>query len=179
MKTERSGKIKNILSLIGIAIITVFAAYLLFYLVFDKVSPNQTVKKLGHKGYSILTDSMEPTIMVGDLVIIKKHDFDNLEEGDIIAFLVDSNKGPVVVVHRFLKYENALVPKEDGSFSVGEKTLVTTKEGSSQRDNWPNYITEDRFIGIYSFKIPKVGNVIMFSNHGLELQLLYFLLQLL
>ncbi len=50
-------------------IFLIFVLYFLFYLSFDFVSPNLTVKYLGYKPYVVLTDSMEPAIKAGFLVI--------------------------------------------------------------------------------------------------------------
>lgn len=56
---------------------------------------------MGFKGYVILTESMAPELVPNDFVFITAYDFDDLKEGDIVAF-VDPNNN--VVVHYFAEW---------------------------------------------------------------------------
>ena len=94
-KTKKE-KVKVVFGWIGYVATLILLAYLIFYFVFNLVSPNLTARYMGFKGYVILTDSMEPKLVPNDFVFITAYDFDDLKEGDIVAF-VDPNDN--VVVH--------------------------------------------------------------------------------
>ena len=69
MKIKPRNIIFNIL-----AIITVLAAVFVCFNIFS-----------GAKGYSVITDSMSPSINKGDVVFVKKADFSSLNEGDVVT----------------------------------------------------------------------------------------------
>lgn len=56
---------------------------------------------LGYKAYIVDTNSMEPTINVGDIVIVKKVKEDKLKQGDVITFTEEGE----VITHRITKVE--------------------------------------------------------------------------
>jgi signal peptidase len=99
---------------------------------------------MGFKGYVILTESMEPELVPNDFVFITAYDFDDLKEGDIVAF-VDPNNN--VVVHYFAEW--TVNERGDACF----RTRPANPE--APMDYWR--ITKDKFVGIYSGRIPKVG----------------------
>ncbi|HNZ74297.1 MAG TPA: S26 family signal peptidase, partial [Bacilli bacterium] len=78
-------KVKAVFGWIGYVASLVVLAYLIFYFVFNLVSPNLTARYMGFKGYVILTESMAPELVPNDFVFITAHDFDDLKEGDIVA----------------------------------------------------------------------------------------------
>lgn len=152
-------KVTKTLSIIGKVLLLIVFSYLVFYLVFDKVSPHRTAKAIGYKTYNILSGSMEPTLNKGDLIIVVKHDFDDLNEGDIVTF-VDPNQN--VVTHRFVRYE-------EKTLSDGKKVVIFRTQPERNSDGTtdnikidPWQISEDNFIGKYKFKIVKVGGFVMF-----------------
>ena len=156
MKKAKRVKTKKIFSYVGFVFLILLFSYLVFYLVFDKVSPNKTVKTLGYKSYSILSDSMEPILKKGDLIVVAKYKFSDLNEGDIVTF-VDPNNN--VVTHRFVRFENIVVVDENGVGSI-QQVMRTKPEGEYPVDWWK--IPESDFIGKLSFSVSKVGNFIMF-----------------
>jgi len=85
--------------------------------------------------------SMQPTLNVGDVVIITKVSINDIAEGDIIAYV--SEQG--IVVHRVYK----IVEEEN-------KYLVITKgDANNEPDNIP--VDERLIIGKVVVTIPKVG----------------------
>lgn len=142
-KTKKE-KVKAVFGWIGYVASLIVLAYLIFYFVFNLVSPNLTARYMGFKGYVILTESMEPELVPNDFVFITAYDFDDLKEGDIVAF-VDPNNN--VVVHYFAEW--TVNERGDACF----RTRPANPE--APMDYWR--ITKDKFVGIYSGKIPKVG----------------------
>ena len=58
--------------------------------------PVAVPKLLGIQTYNVISGSMEPSISVGSIVYVKNAEFDELAEGDVIAF----ESGASVVTHR-------------------------------------------------------------------------------
>lgn len=129
--------INRIVSFFVIIILLYIAALLLF-----EQTPNIT----GIKHYTVVTNSMEPTINVGDLVFINERD-DSYQSGDIIAFYQDINNDNVdeVVIHYIESIEG--------------NTIATVSE-NGQTDPWR--ITHDDVIGTYMRHIAGVGNFLRF-----------------
>lgn len=102
--------------------------------------------------YAIQTNSMEPVIDVGDIVIIKEIEIDEIQVGDIMAFNVDvtgDNKDDVVV-----HYIDEIIPFGD------EYIYKTRPEISDQQDRWT--IEQDDIIGRYQFQMHNVGRILLF-----------------
>lgn len=138
----------------GYVLAGLILAYLVFYVVFNAVSPNETAKRLGYKHYVILSESMEPELNKGDLIMVTNKDFNNLKEGDIITFVNPNNKKDVVT-HNFVCYDFA------GTEKVARtKGNQSSDGGAPQLDIWE--ITKDDYIGVYRYHIPKIGNAVMY-----------------
>ena len=87
--------------------------------------------------------SMSPNIYKGDVVIIdtKKIDFDNLKEGQVIAF----RKNGILIVHRLVKkYE-----------IDGEYVLYTKGDANEEIDNFTT--SESEVYGVVNYSIPYIG----------------------
>lgn len=93
----------------------------------------------------VASGSMEPTIKIGDAVIIdksyQKH-IDRLQVGDILAF----NVGKKIYVHRIIDIQN-----ENGNYNIKTKG---DREGQSV-DNWR--VTNKDIIGVVKLRIKYIG----------------------
>ena len=104
------------------------------------------------KYYVVMTDSMYPVISTNSLVYTKAYDFNQLKEGDIISFYADVNLDTKkeVIIHYFDSYEK-----------INDEVFIRTKKIDSKNlDSWK--ITKNDFIGIYFFKVPKIGKLIRY-----------------
>lgn len=104
--------------------------------------------------FAIQTNSMEPIIDVGDVVVVKDIDTEDIQIGDIVAFNVDfNNDGYIdVVVH----YIDEIQP-------FGDDVVFKTKPHiSDQQDSWT--IEETDIIGVYDFQIKSVGRILLFAQ---------------
>ena len=79
----------------------VFAA-LTTVVVFTGTSNNGVGNLFGYMPFSIQTQSMEPTIKAGDVVIGKEVDFNTLKEGDIITYWT-TDEQKILNTHRITK----------------------------------------------------------------------------
>ena len=103
----------------------------------------------------VLSGSMSGTaqdhIEAGDLIFDTKADVNTLKEGDVISFM--ENK--VVVTHRIIRIETA----QDGT------RLFVTKGDANNTEDEP--ITADMVVGLYRFRIPKLGDFALFLQKPL------------
>ena len=108
--------------------------------------PNETPSVFGIKTFCIISGSMEPTISVNDIVIIKEVEQNEIKRGDIIAF---KHKGETIT-HRVIKiskYEN------------GE--LLYTTQGDANNTEDEDKITFDEIEGKCINVIPKIGKIVL------------------
>ena len=80
----------------------VFAA-LTTVVVFTGTSNNGVGNLFGYMPFAIQTQSMEPTIKAGDVVIGKEVDFNTLKEGDIITYWTTVDEQKILNTHRITK----------------------------------------------------------------------------
>lgn len=117
-------------------IITVFILFSLYNFISLKVLDKEYSNILGVSIFEIVSGSMEPTLNVKDLIIVKK--VDNIIKDDIITYI--DNKD--FITHRVIKIEgNTLITKGDSNNSNDVK------------------IDKDKVIGKVIFRIPKGGLV--------------------
>ncbi len=101
-------------------------------------------------GYSpliVLSDSMEPTICSGDLIIIKAIDPQDAQVGDVISFKEDE----AVITHRIVAIETT---------SSGELQFTTKGDINNTEDI--KKVSQEDLVGEYIVRIPGVGTVAMF-----------------
>ncbi len=90
--------------------------------------------------------SMTPTINIGDVVVVKGVEFEELKVGDIISFETPSKP----IVHRIIAFE-----EHDG------KTFIRTKGDANPCPDFFLVRYED-VIGKVIFIIPKIGYIFLF-----------------
>ena len=107
---------------------------------------------LGVAPMVVLSGSMSGTaedhIEVGDLIFTKQADIDELQVGDVVAFM----DGSIVVTHRIV------------SISADRSEFVTKGDANNTEDE---PISADQIIGQYSGRIPKVGDFALFLQKPL------------
>src|SRR5690606_38248106 len=87
-----TNKTKEVLKLIGTIFFFAFSGLLILFILLESFLPDMTVKVFQFKPYTVITESMEPVINVGDMAIVTNptsNKLDNLEVGDIITFNAD------------------------------------------------------------------------------------------
>lgn len=143
----KSNKKKNagLRFFLSVVIIVVLGYVVLNYVPF--------ISKYDH--YVIATGSMDPVIKIGDVVIIDTStSLDELQEGDIIAFYADifDNGTKEIVVHYLYSITDV----------DGVRIFNTKPEISDQIDPWD--LVDEDIVGSLSFKIAKIGPLLMFAQ---------------
>ena len=113
----------------------------------------------GNYYFIVTSGSMKPVFGVGDLVICCKTTFEDVQVGDIIAVKYPYKEG-VTIVHRVVE--------------KGEDFLKTKGDVCDATDNFIT-VPENVLAKFTSFRIPKLGYLIVFSRTPLGLVLFYYL----
>ena len=130
-------KIWNIASTVLVVLVILCAVFLM------------GTRLLGYECYTVISGSMQPKYMVGDLLYVKEVDVNTIEVGDDITFIL--NEDLVVATHLVIR-----VDAENQRFYT--KGLANEIE-----DNDPVHF--NNVIGVPQFHIPKLGYVSDFVQH--------------
>ena len=149
---NKQNPIKFILSVISYAIfvwLLLLGITLLVYVVDLKIKESRgDTTPPAFNAYVVLTGSMLPDIQVRDVVVTKRVDPSELEEGDIITFISsDSRFSGVTVTHRIIEvYTDP---------ATGEYTFKTKGDNNNVEDSALVY--DYNILGKVILKIPKLG----------------------
>ena len=138
-------RIFKIISSAIFAVLVLIIALLALYIV--RVNFMATNDKLGDvrvNFYTILTQSMYPTIKAGDVVITYKEDAGKYQTGDVITF-ISRNNGGITVTHRI----------KDIYVNNGDYSYKTKGDNNNTEDR--ELIDDADVLGRVVFKIPKAG----------------------
>lgn len=106
---------------------------------------------MGYMPLNIQSESMEPIINKGDMIITKKTDFDELKENDIISYLSKEQDTTIIITHRIVDIKD----------EQGIKTITTKGDNNTSNDDV--LVTQANFVAKYNnIKIPILGSVLTF-----------------
>lgn len=127
---------------ICISIITILIIILNLYILYAKIIKKQDIIKInGYSSFIVISGSMEPTIKVDDLIIIKEEPEYN--EQDIVTY--QSNQS--IITHRIVKKEG---------------DIIWTRGDNNNTEDSP--IQKSQIHGKYIYKIENVGKLIEIIN---------------
>jgi len=99
--------------------------------------------------YAIPSDSMAPTLNVGDLVLVRGVDPFNVREGDIVVFNVPApynGQVPSPVIHRVIRVG-----------WDGGRPVFRTKGDNPRAGEDPWLVPAENIIGVYVARVPYIG----------------------
>lgn len=101
----------------------------------------------------VLTESMEPKIKDGDLIVTKITATEDIGEDDVIAFFDPASKNNSVVTHRVI-----------GKYTEGGKVYFETQgDNNDIADKYD--VPADKVIGVWhGFRLPLLGHVMLFMQ---------------
>ena len=141
--------LKIISSAIFTLLIIVIALIVIYIVRVNFLASNDKLGDVKINFYTILTQSMYPTIEAGDVVITYKNDDNIYNKGDVITF-VSENNGGITITHRVYAVYN-----------VNDQLSYKTKgDNNNASDN--EVISGDNVLGKVVFKIPKAGYIQQF-----------------
>lgn len=94
----------------------------------------------GYKGYTVLSNSMQPTFSAGDYVVDKMVAYDEIKKGDVVSYYPDDY---TIVTHRV---------KE-----VTPQGFIMQGDANNAQDAFT--VTKDHYIGKMILVIPKLGRL--------------------
>lgn len=151
-KVSKNSLSKKIFGFIGI-VICVFLTLIIIVnvtmIVKSYLYPDKVPDFMGYKPFIVLSGSMEPTILTGDLVVIQETAAENIAPNDIIAFCADAN-AEAVVTHRVTE-----VVTEDGVIS-----FLTKGDANTGAD--ANEVKAEELEGKYLGRVSGLGHFAMF-----------------
>ena len=155
-KKERSSASHKGLTIVGAVLCVVFGFMLicnLTIIIKGTLFPENPPAVLGNTPLVVLSGSMSGDapdhIEVGDLIFVGKVEAEDLEVGNIIAFM----QGKTVITHRIIDIQTG---------EGGELLFYTQGDANNAPDQRP--VTENELVGIYKGRIPKVGDFAMFMQ---------------
>ena len=117
----------------------------------------------GIRFFIVLSGSMQPTINMGDAIVVKACAPEDVRVGDIITFAVDSR---AFVTHRVQEILTELNGEQDLRF-------VTKGDANNVRDMDP--VEPHQLVGKVSGQVPKLGNILERQSARMILALLAML----
>ncbi len=154
-RNEKKQRIKQIIKkvLLVTLIILLYNVFLITKSTLDKTN-SKTI--FGHKAYIITTNSMEPTINVGDIIIVGETEKNKAKVDDIVTF----EQAGKIITHRIVEIKQT---------EQGEK-YVTKGDNNEVKDI--DEITDEQIIGILTLKIPRAGKIILLLEDKIYIILL-------
>src|SRR5574344_1629910 len=140
--------ISNIVFWLLVVLIIVLASYVVVIKVLEK---QNKIAEVPINFYTILTQSMYPTIKAGDIIITYQTKNDIYKIGDIVTYVSHGGAtNGVTITHRIVE-----ITKTNGEY------FYTTKgDANNTADFTP--ISGSNIVGKYIFKIPKAGFIQQF-----------------
>lgn len=149
---------------------TIYYGIILFLVAIISVSlfiPNGLVKVFGVGWYRVVSDSMEPLILVDDFIIVTKDtDVDNFEDGDIIVFETHFRNNQGIYMHGAMTHHFYKVD-EHGHILTYPHSQAHLEPHERVIDKWYKpfgedyFVTEDDIIGRHTTTL-KTSYVISF-----------------
>ncbi len=155
-RKKRMDNIKKILYIVLIILI-----YNLILVGISYISRQDFNRIFGYKAYNITTNSMEPNINQGDIIIIKKpKNEDKLKVGDVITFEKDGE----TITHRIVEITDK-----------GKTKRYVTK---GDNNNVPDLekITFEQIEGVEVIRIPNLGRIISIMENQIILLIILLLI---
>lgn len=155
-------KRRPLLTAVGILLCVVFGSVLicnLLLIIKSNLNPDEPPSVLGITPFTVLSGSMsgdrEGHLEIGDLIFVQKVDASELKEGDVISFMASGS----VTTHRIIE-----INKEDGQLQ-----FITKGDANNTKDQLP--VFEDQVVGRFLYRVPKVGDFVLFLREPLGMML--------
>lgn len=150
---KRKNKTKTIKKIVEI--IAIILIYNIILIIVSSIN-GKNFNILGYKAYIVTTDSMQPSINAGDIVIVKNGKKDKIRQGDVITF----NQNDEVITHRVIK-------------NITEESnveYITKGDNNNTEDIFK--VKYDDVIGKVIITIPYLGKIISILDNKIIILIL-------
>lgn len=134
---------KLVMILLYIIIIPIII-YNLTLMIKSYINPIEIPDFFGFKSFVIISESMEPTIMTGDAILVKEVKQEELKVKDIISF----QDGDSINTHRIVE-----ILEDNGIIKYKTK-------GDNNKKEDKELVTYDKIEGVYQFRIKGFGKIV-------------------
>lgn len=141
---------RNILNILGTVILVILIAVII--VMFNARISGEAPNVFGYQVFRVSSGSMEPKLMIGDVIIVKDVEPEKIEVGDIVTY-----KGEVGDLDdKFITHQIIATPE----YVDGEYQFQTqgTALGTIADPIW----YEDQLIGVYVCKVPYIDSIYNF-----------------
>ena len=146
----------KVLTIVGIVLCVLLLPILIMNCIMIVQSMINDDEVPGIGGYSpliVLTDSMDPTIASGDIIIVQQIDGKDVQVEDVISFFDPAGNGTSVVTHRVMDLK-----EENG-------TLYFQTQGDNNNTPDRVWVSENNLVGKWTeIRIPFAGHVALFMQ---------------
>lgn len=159
----KNKRLKFFVKLLSIVIYLITIPIIVFNmtLIIDAyLNPGKTPSFFGYKNFTIVSRSMEDTINVNDVIIVKEVPQDEIQKDDIIAFY----QGGEVITHRIIN-----VIEKDGVIRYETK-------GDNNVHADDNLVSYGQIEGKYQFKISGFGIILRILKNPVTIIVLVIIL---
>lgn len=143
-------KLKKISSIIGTILLVVLIAVVI--VMFDARISGEAPSIFGYQVFRVSSESMEPELMVGDVILVKEATVEDIKKGDIVTYKGEEDTfSGKLITHKML---------EDPQYVDGRYVFKTSGiyDGAIPDPEW----YEDQLVGEYVRKVPFVDKVYTF-----------------
>ena len=139
-------------------VIALIAASLIIFIIGSRLKNDKNVSFLGYRWYKILTSSMSPEILPGDVVIVKVG-ADDLQTNDIITFNPTADKN-AVLTHRLV-----------GSSVDSEGNILYKTKGDANKSYDVQGVKPEQIIGKVVFTVRYISRIVAYISDHLILSI--------
>ncbi len=150
----------NIIICLLYIIIIPIILYDVFLIIQTIIKPGITPDLFGFKTFTIISGSMEPTINIDDVIIVKSVSKSDIQINDIITFKEDGE----IITHRVK------------DLKVVDNQFIYTTKGDSNEVTDLQDVKYESIEGKYINKIPKIGKVFSLIKNKYIFSLILILL---
>jgi len=155
MKNKPTSTKHKILTVLGTVLCVVLIPILIInitLIVKSYVNKDEVPSIGGMLPLIVLTDSMQPEIDSGDLIICRTVDPGDVKLKDVISFFDPAGNGTSIVTHRVIE-----IIEEDGELKFRTK-------GDNNNTEDKVAVPAENLVGLYKTRIPGAGHIAMFMQ---------------
>ena len=155
MTKEKSSKIHKVITMIGAVLCVILVPFLIINITLitkSFINKDKVPSIGGMLPLIVLTDSMDPKIESGDLIICKTVEAEEIKVNDIISFFDPAGNGMSIVTHRVIE-----IVEENGE-------IFFRTRGDNNNTEDKELVPAANLVGMYKLRIAGAGNIAMFMQ---------------
>lgn len=143
-------KFKKIFNILGTVLLVVLIAVVI--VMFNARISGEAPSIFGYQIFRVSSGSMEPELMIGDVILVKEADVEDIQKGDIVTYKGEEGDfDDKFITHKMIE-DPQLV---DGEYVFKSQGILT---GALPDPIW----YEDQLMGEFVCKVPFIDNVYTF-----------------